>query len=118
MGLHKVSTLVSAWTTYEVGMGIPEAATENLYALTYHYWNVEDFSKDLAAKCKPLVDGHTKKFGLPPDAYAVLIYDACDILFQAIQKAGSVDSKKIGEVLGKETFSTAKGPGKFRRITN
>jgi|MudIll2142460700_1097286.scaffolds.fasta_scaffold10310_4 branched-chain amino acid transport system substrate-binding protein len=114
MGLHKVSTLVSAWTTYEVGMGIPEAATENLYALTYHYWNVEDFSKDLAAKCKPLVDGHTKKFGLPPDAYAVLIYDACDILFQAIQKAGSVDSKKIGEVLGKETFSTAKGPGKFR----
>jgi branched-chain amino acid transport system substrate-binding protein len=114
MGLHKVSTLVSAWTTYEIAMGIPEAAAENLYALSYYYWNVEDFSKDLAAKGKPLVDGHTKKFGLPPDAYAVLIYDACDILFQAIQKAGSVDSKKIGEVLAKETFTTAKGPGKFR----
>jgi branched-chain amino acid transport system substrate-binding protein len=115
MGLNKVSLLVSAWTTYEVAMGIPEAAAEQLYALTYYHWNVEDFSKDLAQKGKALVDGHTKKYGFPPDAYAVLIYDACSVLFQALEKAGSVDSKKVGEVLAKETFMTAKGPARFRQ---
>ena len=114
MGLHKVSMLANTWTTYEVAMGIPEAAAEELYALTYYYWNVEGFSKDLASYGKSLVDEHTKKYGFPPDAYAVLIYDACDVLFQALEKAGSVDSKKVGAVLAKETFNTAKGPATFR----
>ena len=43
-----------------------------------------------------------------------LIYDALRFFSRRSQKAGSVDSKKIGEVLAKETWSTAKGPAKFR----
>jgi branched-chain amino acid transport system substrate-binding protein len=114
MGLHKVSMLVNAWTTYEVAMGIPQDAAENLYALTYYYWNAGSFSEDLAKIGNPFVEAHIKKYGFPPDAYAALIYDACSILFQGLEKAGSVDSKKVGAVLAEGEFTSVKGPAKFR----
>jgi branched-chain amino acid transport system substrate-binding protein len=114
MGLNKVSLLVNAWTLYDVGMGIPEDAEQNIYGLTYYYWNMGDFSKDLARIGEPFVDAHIKKYGFPPDAYAALIYDATSILFQALEKAGSVDSKKVGAIIGKETWTSLKGPAKFR----
>jgi len=114
MGLNKVSLLVNAWTVYDVGMGIPEDAEQNVYGLTYYYWNMGDFNKELARIGEPFVEAHIKKYGFPPDAYAALIYDATWILFQALEKAGSVDSKKVGALIGQETWKTLKGPGKFR----
>jgi ABC-type branched-subunit amino acid transport system substrate-binding protein len=114
MGLHKVSLLVNAWTLYDVGMGIPQDAAENVHGLTYYYWNSGDFNKELAKIGEPFVEAHIKKYGLPPDAYAALIYDATSILFQALEKAGTVDSKKVGELIGKETWNALKGPAKFR----
>lgn len=114
MGLHKVSMIFNTWTTYEVGMGIPEAALAELYALAYYHYNLDDFSKDLAAKGKALREDHMKMWGEPPDAYAVLAYTAGSILFQAVEKAQSIDSKKIGKVLAESTFDTVKGPSRFR----
>jgi len=114
MGLHKVSMLVNAWTTYDVAMGIPAEAAEQLHALTYYYWDLAKFSPDLAARGKALYEDHMKKYGFPPDAYAVLAYTAVDVLLQATEKAGSVDGKKVGEVLGSATFNTVKGDASFR----
>jgi ABC-type branched-subunit amino acid transport system substrate-binding protein len=114
MGLHKTSMLVNSWTTYEVAMGIPAEVAEQMYALTYYYWNMGSFSPDLAARGKALVEDHVKKYGFPPDAYAVLAYTAVDILMQATEKAGSVDGKKVGEVLQTATFNTVKGDASFR----
>jgi branched-chain amino acid transport system substrate-binding protein len=114
MGLNKVSLLVNAWTLYDVGMGIPEDAEQNVYGLTYYYWNMGDYNKELARIGKPFVEAHIKKYGFPPDAYAALIYDATWILFQALEKAGSVDSKKVGAIIGKETWTSLKGPARFR----
>jgi branched-chain amino acid transport system substrate-binding protein len=114
MGMHKVSMIFNTWTTYEVGMGIPEAALAEMYALAYYHYNIGDFSKELAARGKPLVEDHMKMWKEPPDAYGVLAYDAVSILFQAVEKAKSVDSKKIGDVLATSTFETMKGPAKFR----
>ena len=114
MGLHKQSMIFNTWTTYEVAMGIPEAAAAELYALTYYYYDMDEFNKDLAARGKALREDHMKKYGFPPDAYAVLAYTAVDVLLQAVEKAGSVDYKKIGEVLATATFDTVKGPSKFR----
>ena len=54
-----------------------------------------------------------KKYGYPPDAYAVLGYTAMDVLLQAVQKAGSVDGKKVGQALATETFNTVKGDATF-----
>jgi ABC-type branched-subunit amino acid transport system substrate-binding protein len=114
MGLHKSSMLFNTWTLWEVGMGVPEAALAEMYALTYYYYNMGDYNKDLAARGKALVEDHMKMWKEPPDAYGVLCYDASSILFQAVEKAKSVDPKKIGEVLASATFDTVKGPAKFR----
>jgi branched-chain amino acid transport system substrate-binding protein len=114
MGLHKHSMLFNAWTTYEVAMGIPEAAAAEFMALTFYYYDLDEFSKDLAKRGKALREDHMKMFGFPPDAYSVLAYTAVDVLFQAVEKAGSVDYKKIGKALATEKFNTVKGPTKFR----
>jgi branched-chain amino acid transport system substrate-binding protein len=114
MGLHKTSMLVNSWTTYEVAMGIPAEAAEQLYALTYYYYDIGGFSQDLAARSKALNEDHMKKYGFPPDAYAVLAYTAVDVLMQATEKAGSVDGKAVGKVLGSATFNTVKGDATFR----
>ena len=114
MGLHKQSMLFNCWTTYEVAMGIPEAAAAELNALTFYYYDMDEFNKDLAERGKALREDHMKKYGFPPDAYAVLAYTAVDVLLQAVEKAGSVDYKKIGDVLATATFDTVKGPSKFR----
>ena len=115
MGLHKTSMLVNSWTTYEVAMGIPAEAAEQLYALTYYYYDIGGFSKDLEARGKALREDHMKKYGFPPDAYAVLAYTAVDILMQATEKAGSVEGKKVGEVLQTAKFNTVKGDASFRK---
>jgi ABC-type branched-subunit amino acid transport system substrate-binding protein len=114
MGMHKVSMIFNTWTLLEVGMGIPEAALAEMYALTYYYYNMDDFNKDLAAKGKALVQDHKKMWGEPPDAYGVLCYTAGSILLQAVERSKSVDPKKIGEVLASATFDTVRGPAKFR----
>jgi branched-chain amino acid transport system substrate-binding protein len=114
MGLHKTSMLVNGWTTYEVAQGIPAEAAAQLYALTYYYYDIGGFSEDLAARGKALREDHMKKYGYPPDAYAVLGYTAMDVLLQVVQKAGSVDGKKVGKALGTETFNTVKGDASFR----
>lgn len=114
MGLHKTSLLVNSWTAYEVAMGIPPEAAAELYALTYYYYDIGGFDKDLGMRGQALRDDHMKKYGFPPDAYAVLAYTAVDVLLAAVEKAGSVDSKKIGEVLATQTFNTVKGDAKFR----
>jgi len=114
MGLHKTSMLVNSWTTYDVAMGIPEEAAAQMLALTYYYYDLDKFSPDLAARGRALREDHMKKYGFPPDAYAVLAYTAVDILLQATEKAGSVDGKKVGEVLQTATFNTVKGEAGFR----
>jgi ABC-type branched-subunit amino acid transport system substrate-binding protein len=114
LGLHKTSMLVNAWTTYDVAMGIPAEAAEQLHALTFYYYDVAGFSQDLAARGKALSEDHMKKYGFPPDAYAVLAYTAVDVLMQATEKAGNFDGKEVGKVLGSAEFNTVKGPMTFR----
>ena len=114
MGLHKVSTLVNSWTAYEVAMGIPVEAAEQMYALTYYYYDLDDFDKELADRGREFSDAHMKKYGHPPDAYAVLAYTAADVLLQAVLQAGSVDPEKIGKVLATAKFKTLKGDNNFR----
>jgi branched-chain amino acid transport system substrate-binding protein len=114
MGLHKVSTLFNTWTFYDVAMGIPEAALENLYALTYYYYDLGNFNKGLADRGRAMIEAHVKKYGCPPDAYAVLAYNAVDVLFQAAMKAGSVDPEKMAKVLASTKFDTLKGEISFR----
>jgi branched-chain amino acid transport system substrate-binding protein len=38
-------------------------------------------------------------WGYPPDAYATIAYVATELLFNAVEKAGSFDSEEVGRVL-------------------
>lgn len=115
MGLHKTSLLFNTWTFYDVAMGIPPAAAENLYALTYYYFDLDKFNKGLADRGRAMIAAHTQKYNRPPDAYAVLAYNAVDVLFQAAVKAGSVDPEKMAKVLASSKFDTLKGNISFRQ---
>jgi branched-chain amino acid transport system substrate-binding protein len=58
-----------------------------------------------------LIDKYVAKFGVEPDYWGGLYYWASLQDFQqAIEKAGTLDQKKVRDVMAKETFDTALGP--------
>lgn len=115
LGLYKQSIIFNTWTTNVVAAGIPGEALDGLYALMYYYYNMEGFEdSDLAQRAKTFTDDHLKMWNEPPDAYGAIAYVATDILFQAVEKSGSFDTKKISAVLSNSKFQTIKGEVYFR----
>ena len=59
-------------------------------------------------------DRFVKKWGREPDSSSSpFVYATMQIYEQAIEKAGTLDRKKVRDVMAKETFSTITGPVKF-----
>ena len=56
-------------------------------------------SEDTSQMVRTFVAQHVKKYGYVPDAMAPLSYDAAELLFTAIQKAGSIDGSKIRDAI-------------------
>ncbi|MEA3459670.1 MAG: ABC transporter substrate-binding protein [Chloroflexota bacterium] len=56
---------------------------------------------------------YEEKFGEIPNAPAVLAYDAANVLFSAIEKAGSDDSTAVKDVLAKSKFESITGEISF-----
>jgi branched-chain amino acid transport system substrate-binding protein len=70
------------------------------------------------AKAAPFAAAFEKKWGEPPDYLdSVLAYTSCEILQQAVAKAG-LDKDKIREVISTDTFDTINGPIKFKGVEN
>lgn len=74
---------------------------------------------DTAQKVVDFKKNFESEYKSTPDSFAALTYDAADILFKAIQKAGSTDGTKIKEALaktndtfvcGKITFDSKRNP--------
>jgi branched-chain amino acid transport system substrate-binding protein len=60
---------------------------------------------------KELVDKFVARFGVEPDYWGGLYYwSSLQHFQQAIEKAGTLDQKKIRDVMAKERFDTALGP--------
>jgi len=116
LGLNHVSTIFNAWTTNVVGMGIPEKALAELYALQYYYYDLENLAdKDVAKRAKEYTEAHMKKWGEPPDAYGTIAYVAAELLFKGVEKAGSFDPKKVSKVIMEsKDLVCVKGPVYFR----
>lgn len=58
------------------------------------------YSPDIATpEAKVFIDKYQKKYGQIPDAPAALAYDAFQLLFVAIQKAGKVDREAVRDAL-------------------
>jgi branched-chain amino acid transport system substrate-binding protein len=60
---------------------------------------------------KVLIEKYVAKFGVEPDYWGGLYYwSSLQHFQQAIEKAGTLDQKKIRDVMAKEKFDTALGP--------
>lgn len=70
------------------------------------------------AKAKPFYDAYVKKFNEIPDHLdSALAYISCEILQQAVAKAG-LDKEKLREVISTTTFDTINGPVQFKGVEN
>jgi ABC-type branched-subunit amino acid transport system substrate-binding protein len=66
-----------------------------------------------SAVSEPMMAAYKKKTGTDPTNFAVQAHDATLVLLDAIQKAGSLDPRKIQAALESTTFVTAWGTRKF-----
>jgi branched-chain amino acid transport system substrate-binding protein len=69
-------------------------------------------------RAKPFFDAYVKKFNEKPDYLdTVLAYMSCEILEQAVAKAGT-DKEKLRQAISTMTFDTINGPVKFQGVQN
>ncbi len=69
-------------------------------------------------EAKPFWDAYEAKYKQAPDYLdTVLSYEACQILQQAVAKAG-LDKEKLRKVISSDTFQTIDGPVKFEGVVN
>ncbi|HXV23136.1 MAG TPA: amino acid ABC transporter substrate-binding protein [Alphaproteobacteria bacterium] len=69
-------------------------------------------------KAKPFFDAYVAKFNANPDYLdSALAYMSCEILQQAVAKAG-LDKDKIRQAIASTTFDTINGPVKFEGVQN
>jgi branched-chain amino acid transport system substrate-binding protein len=69
-------------------------------------------------KAPAFAAAYEKRWGEPPDFLdSVLAYTSCEIVQQAVAKAG-LDKQKIRQVISSETFDTINGPIKFNGVEN
>ena len=66
-------------------------------------------SEDTRPVVQEFVKKYQAKYGSVPDALAALAYDAANILFSAIQQAGTDDPVKVAQTMEKGTFSVVSG---------
>ncbi|MGB9776908.1 MAG: ABC transporter substrate-binding protein [Anaerolineae bacterium] len=66
-------------------------------------------SEDTRPVVQEFVKKYQAKYGSVPDALAALAYDAANILFQAIQQAGTDDPVKVAQTMEKGKFSVVSG---------
>ncbi len=86
---------------------LDKAATAGGF-FTNHY-----SSEDTRPVVQEFVKKYQAKYGSVPDALAALAYDAANILFQAIQQAGTDDPVKVAQTMEKGTFSVVSGDISF-----
>lgn len=99
MGIKAVKLGGDGWDSPELDM----AATAGGF-FTNHYT-----SEDTRPVVQDFVKRYQAKYGSVPDALAALAYDAANILFQAIQQAGTDDALKVAQTMEKGTFSVVSG---------
>jgi len=116
MGLYEVSAMFNTWITNVVAVGIPENALSGLNALSFYYYGMEGFEDQQAVEMAKLYTAdHMKMWNEPPDAYGTIAYIAANLIFEAVERAGSFDAEAVGKVLREsQDLTTVKGDVYFR----
>ncbi len=71
----------------------------------------KDYSNSPAAQA--FIAAYQKKYNEPVGSYSIYGYDAAEVLFTAMQKAGSTDADKVAAVLKGQPFDTIQGQIEF-----
>jgi branched-chain amino acid transport system substrate-binding protein len=64
------------------------------------------------------VDAYRHRYGRFPSDWAVLAYDAVQVLRQGVEKAGSIDTERVRKALKGMTVETTRGRLFFRKVDN
>ena len=81
------------------GWDSPKTAEIGGAAVNDCYFSTHYAADDPDPRVQGFIARFQKKYGSVPDAMAVLGYDAANILFESIRKAGATDSTKIRNAL-------------------
>ena len=88
-------------------------STEGIY--TFGHWS----PKGRWPGAKEFYDKYVAKFNSKPDYLnSPLAYSSCEIIEQAVEKAGSLNWEKIRDIIANDKFSTINGPMKFTGSEN
>jgi len=114
--LKEDTALLNTWMTNAVATGIPQEALEGVYANSYFYWDLTGFPDEKVAKSvEDFSQRYMDEWGVPPDAYGVIAYDATKALFEAVENAESFKPEKIADaIMYRPSFNTAKGLAYWR----
>ncbi len=99
MGIKAVKLGGDGWDSPKLDM----VATAGGF-FTNHY-----SSEDTRPVVQEFVKKYQAKYGSVPDALAALAYDAANILFMAIQQAGTDDPVKVAQTMEQGKFSVVSG---------
>ncbi|MDI6762302.1 MAG: amino acid ABC transporter substrate-binding protein [Thermodesulfobacteriota bacterium] len=89
------------------------AATEGIS--TFGHWS----PKAPWPGAKAFLDNYVAKFKVIPDYLnSTLAYVSCQIIEQAVERAGTLNWEKLSEVIAKEEFPTINGPIRFTGSEN
>lgn len=72
--------------------------------------NINVKSEHVNSAVRKFGEAYEKRYGEVPGVIAVANYAAFDVFTQAMQRAGSVDTERVLDVLTKERFETVWGP--------
>lgn len=90
----------------------PENATDLFYTSHFHTGSEDP-------KVKEFIAAYEEKFGKSPDTFGALGYDAANLLFQAIEEAGSTDREAIRDAIENvEQFDGITGAFSFDAFHN
>lgn len=101
---NKVSLI--AKSAKDKGLNVPmvggdgwDSADLDYAALDGQYFTAHYSADDTRAEVQKFVADFEKKYGVKPDSFAALAYDATNIILEGIRKAGSDDSDKIRQAI-------------------
>jgi hypothetical protein len=118
MGLGKEMTIFNAFITNVVAKGVPPEALQDVYAMHYFYYDLNNFGdSELASSAREFTDSFRAQYKTPPDAYAVISYISYSEMFRGFEAAKSFDPQKVSAALmaNDGAFKTVKGPAKWRQ---
>jgi branched-chain amino acid transport system substrate-binding protein len=117
MGLKKQMKIMHFWLMNAFATGIPAAAIEGVYGQMFWYHDMSGFKdKSVVDATASFSSSYVRKYGDPPDGYAMTTYYAVIEAARAMTEAGDTDPKHMmSALMAKPKWQGAKGKATWRK---